>query len=105
MCIRNILYAFNSAGCKRSAQLAVIRRLALSVRARQTALERQDLFRRYLAHHELESGFYISIFIIVIVTVIVCTAILLAFFSLPCVGYVSSDPRHHIGAQATGWFV
>ncbi len=35
--------------------------------ARQTALERQDLSRTYLAHHELESDFVIIIIIITII--------------------------------------
>jgi len=35
--------------------------------ARQTALERQDLSRTYLAHHELESKRIIIIIIVVII--------------------------------------
>ncbi len=44
--------------------------------ARQPALERQDLSRTYLAHHELESRFIIVIIVIIIITITTTTIII-----------------------------
>ncbi len=45
--------------------------------ARQPALERQDLSRTYLAHHELESRFIIVIIVIIIITITTTTTIII----------------------------
>ncbi len=45
--------------------------------ARQTALERQDLSHTYLAHHELESDFIITIVITTIIVVAVIIVIII----------------------------
>ncbi len=45
--------------------------------ARQTALERQDLSRMYLAQHELESELFVIIIIIIVIVYIAIVIIIL----------------------------
>ncbi len=61
--------------------------------ARQTALDRQNLFCTHLAHHELESVFIVIIIIITVIIIIIIVIIIMIIIMIIIVvqGYYDED--------------